>query len=455
MNTLYRQFIVATITILSVSIIVGLTLANIVYVVYTQQKVTSNNIKTAQSIVDNMEHLHDYETLKPYLHSVSKLGYQLFIVDSQGNQEHFGNPFDSYHIEPAIVQAVLNGELYEGKQSFWMMNHFSNALENTVGVPLALEHNSYALFMKPSSQLLFSDFHTILLGFILAVMVLSIIGVVWMTKHLIRPITLLTEATKALSNENFNYELNIKRNDEIGQLIEAFHDMRVQLKHNEEARKAFISNVSHDFQSPLLNIQGYAELLLDSNVTAQQRKMYVEIINEEAKRLANLTKQLLLLTSLDQDRYPLKLEKVRVDEQLKQLVRRYQWRLAEQNIELSYKLEQAELVTDKELLMNVWDNLLTNAIKYNRENGSIHVACSAHNDVVEVSFTDEGLGIAEQDLALIFERFYQVDHARKSDGSGLGLSIVDQIAKLLGAQVSVVSEVNKGSSFTVQFKNKE
>ena len=208
-----------------------------------------------------------------------------------------------------------------------MMDHFSNELENTVGVPFKIEEQQYALFLRPNNKLLFSDIHMVLAGFVLAIAIVSLTGVILMARQLIRPITQLTEATKAVSNENFHYTLDISRNDEIGQLAESFNFMQTQLAHNDEARKAFISNVSHDFQSPLMNIQGYADLLQSETVSDQERLEYSAIIDRESKRLSNLTKQLLLLTSLDQATYPLKYKQVRIDEQIKEVIRKHRWRL--------------------------------------------------------------------------------------------------------------------------------
>ncbi|WP_257215899.1 sensor histidine kinase [Fredinandcohnia onubensis] len=133
----------------------------------------------------------------------------------------------------------------------------------------------------------------------------------------IQPITKLTEATKEITRENFHYPLTIDRNDEIGQLVESINTMQTQLQHNDEARKSFINNVSHDFQSPLMNIQGYTELLLSQNVNERDAKEYLQVIDHESKRLSNLTKQLLLLTSLDQKAYPMKISEVQLDEQIK------------------------------------------------------------------------------------------------------------------------------------------
>ena len=336
---------------------------------------------------------------------------------------------------------------------YLMMGHFSNDIRNTVGVPFMIEGEAFGLFLRPNNKLLFSDMHRILVWFVIAVAVFSIIGVVWFAKRLIRPITKLTEATKEITRENFNYALKIERNDEIGTLARSFDTMQKHLQHNDEARKAFINNVSHDFQSPLMNIRGYAELLQASKVTEQERIEYLHIINDESRRLSILTKQLLLLTSLDQKDYPMKFSEVRIDEQIKQTIRRHQWRLDEQDIEVSYKLPPVQMKADEELLSNVWENLLTNAIKYNTYNGRIWIGLTDNESGVTIFFKDTGMGLSQDAIAQIFDRFFRVDTARKKDGTGLGLSIVHQIVNLHGGDIAVESQIGLGTTFRIMLPN--
>jgi signal transduction histidine kinase len=457
MRTLYRRFIVATILILVVSTLIGFALANVVYVTVSKEKIAAGNLVIAESIVNQLEQLHDDEAVySAYLSGIGELGYQVYLVSGVGEEHYYGEAFDHTELDQVIIDRVHSGEVYTGNDrilgKLWMMNHLSNKLENTIGVPVQIGSQTFALFLKQSNQLLFSDFHAVLVGFILATVIVSIIGVFLVTKQLIRPISQLTEATKAISHDNYNYELKIDRKDEIGQLAESFHSMQLQLKHNDEARKAFISDVSHDFQSPLLNIQGYAELLQNPDISEVDRSSYSQIIDAEARRLSILTKQLLLITSLDQESYPLKLEKIRLDLQLKDIIHKYQWRAHEQSIEISYKLEEVSLLTDNELLSTVWENLLSNAIKYNRENGFIHISCVELDSHIRVAFEDGGIGIPESAMPQLFERFFRVDESRKWGGTGLGLAIVQQVVELLEGEIRVASELGSGSKFEVLFR---
>ncbi|MCM3401228.1 cell wall metabolism sensor histidine kinase WalK [Cytobacillus oceanisediminis] len=456
MKTLYRKFIVATIVILAISIVLSFILTNWVYMTSTKGKIDRQNVVIAEEIAHGLENMHSsgpaYET---YLNSMSKLGYQLYIVTESGEGEFFGQPFNKTELPEEAAKVLTDQEVYHGMDSFagqfLLMGHFSNDLENTVGVPFTMNDQNYGLFLRPNNKLLFSDIHMIFAWFFVAIAVVSITGVIWFAKHLIKPITKLTEATREITRENFNFPLNIARRDEIGQLAESFSRMQEQLQHNDEARKSFINNVSHDFQSPLMNIQGYAELLQTQKLSAEEHFEYVQIIDQESKRLSNLTKQLLLLTSLDQKSYPMKLSDVKLDDQIKETIRRHQWRLEEKEIEVSYKLAHVIFKGDPELLVNIWDNLLTNAIKYNSHGGSILISLSQTESSIEVVFKDTGTGISEDAISQIFDRFYRVDSARKKDGTGLGLSIVKQIIELHTGEIRAVSQAGKGTTFTITF----
>ncbi|MGM9948539.1 MAG: ATP-binding protein [Lysinibacillus sp.] len=455
MKTLYRQFISATIIILVCSVGIGFALANVVYFTFTKEKVDEQNVETAWEVVRILENLHgSEEAMHAYLSSIGKLGYQVFIINESGDHAYFGKAFKNEEMPDAVLVDILDGEVYHGMQdfsgSFLMMNHFSNDVQNTVGVPFSVEGEQYGLFLRPNNKMLFSDIHTVLAGFVVAIAIVSITGVVLMTRQLIRPITQLTEATKAVSKENFHYTLDISRKDEIGELAKGFNLMQQQLAHNDEARKAFISNVSHDFQSPLMNIQGYADLLRGDEVDEKERLEYLAIIDRESKRLSNLTKQLLLITSLDQATYPLKFRQLRIDDQIKDIIRKYRWRLSEEGIELSYKLEEASACADEELLVNVWDNLLSNAIKYNSSGGSIFITCHRIDDEIEIVFRDTGIGMSPEAQEQVFERFFRVDEARKKDGTGLGLAIVKQVVALHGGVIRLESKLGTGSTFTIR-----
>lgn len=456
MKTLYRQFTVATLFILAISILIGFTIANIFYVSVTKEETIRQNVAIAEEIVSTVENVpYSDESFTGYMQAVAKLGYQIALVDSAGNTQFFGEPFDDTTFPEPATRVLTENEIYTGmdniKDEIFMIGHFTNELHNTVGVPFEQGGERYGLFIRPDTKLVSTDIHSVLIGFVAAIALVSIIGMIFMARQLTRPIVQLTEATKHIARENYSYPLDIRRNDEIGQLSESFNLMQTQLQHNDLARKSFISNVSHDFQSPLMNILGYADLLKSLNLKDEDRLAYTSIIDEEAKRLSSLTRQLLLLTSLDQSAYPMKVKEFQLDEQLRSAVRKYRWRLEEEDINLSYQLAPIRFHGDAELLDNVWDNLLTNAIKYNKPGGSIEITLKSDETGITVAFKDSGLGIPEDALPQLFDRFYRVDAARKKDSTGLGLSIVHQIVSLHHGTIRVTSKEEEGSEFILNF----
>ncbi len=177
--------------------------------------------------------------------------------------------------------------------------------------------------------------------------------------------------------------LDINRRDEIGQLAQSFQEMTEKLSENDRIRKEFISDVSHDFQSPLLNIKGYSELLLNENLGTKERKNYASVIQSETERLSTLTKQLLLLTSLDQLSTPLISKTFSLDKQLKEMIRKYRWLLEEKNMTLSMDMAEVDFKGDPAFLEKVWENIFFNALKYTPEEGTVEISLVENeNDVV-------------------------------------------------------------------------
>lgn len=447
MKTLYSKFVMTTLLVMIGSLCIGFLATNTYYHQVVKEKNDTKNVIIAQRIAQYIETAKP-EDLNSYFMTLGEIGYQIYVTTGeQGN--FFGGEYRDKTLSESVVEHVLNGEVYHGMRDFpketFMTGFFANELVNTIGVPFTYENKSYALFIRPDIRLLFSEVHTLLGGLMLAMIVLSLLAMLLFAKALIRPITKLTAATRQLAHEKFDTVLDIDRNDELGQLATSFNIMTEKLQENDRVRKEFISNVSHDFQSPLLNIQGYVDLLKNPLLKERERQEYAAIIELETKRLSTLTKQLLLLTSLDQSTRIVKRERYRLDEQLKESVRKYRWQMEEAQLQITYKLEQVIFNGDAGLLQNVWDNLLTNAIKYNIEGGQIHLYLQQKPASLEILVEDNGIGMTATQLAKVYDRFYRADTSRTKQGTGLGLAIVKQIIELHGGTVHIESTVNAGT----------
>lgn len=459
MKTLYVKFIVLTIGMMFISFIFSFILSN----AYYQQKLKpyndSKNTKVALDIASFVEQ-HPQISLADYLKSISEVGYQMCLVDENGNRSFFGKSFRDKGLPLSIQEDVLGGHIFHGMllfpQETFVTGFFADELKNTIGVPLKDDGRNFALFIRPDIKFLFNEMH-ILFGWIFVIAItLTIIMVLIYTKYLVKPISTLTKATKSLANGDFNVEMEITRHDELGELSHSFLWMAKKLSQMDEMRKEFISNISHDIQSPLSNIKGYTSLLESEAISQEERIQYVSTINGEIRRLSTLTKQLLLLASLDRNEDMMKKKLFNAGRQLKELVRNYQWIVGEKEIMLSYSLPDIEIIGDPSLLNTVWDNLLSNAIKYNKPNGSIEISMEERADTVLVTFADTGIGMKNSEVDRIFERFYRADMARTRtvDGTGLGLSIVKTIVDLHGGHINVKSIENEGTAFIVELPKK-
>lgn len=425
---------------------------------YYQHKLKSDNdeknTEIALAIADYIENQPNVY-LESYLENISTIGYQIFLIDEIGGETYYGAPFREKTLPKQTKNLVLSGKVYHGIAEFpqetFVTGFFANELTNTIGVPFKHNNKQYALFIRPNIKLLFNEMHVLLAWLLIFTIVLSIILVLISTKYLVHPISKLTTATKELSEGNFSIKLDIDREDEIGNLATSFTNMAKQLEKLDEMKNEFIGNISHDIQSPLANIKGYVNLLEHNALNENEKYHYVSIINKEINRLSDLTKHLLLLASLDRQERLLKKTTFLLSRQLKEIIYNYQWLIHEREIMISYSLPDIYIKGDPSLLYNVWDNLLTNAIKYNKDHGSIDVLIIESDKNIKVRFRDSGIGLSEGAKERIFDRFYREDSARTRtiEGMGLGLSIVASIVKLHDGSIKVESKKGIGSTFTV------
>ncbi|UII54850.1 HAMP domain-containing histidine kinase [Cytobacillus spongiae] len=455
MKSLYVKFVGVTIVIMLVSSILAFLLSN----AYYQQKLKplndQKNTKIALSISTFLKN-HSEINIQDYLEHTSTIGYQVYLVDSDQNESFFGAEFNQKSLKISTVEEVLNGHVYHGIRNFpnqtFVTGFFANDLENTIGVPLTYQGKNYALFIRPDIKLLFNEMHYLFGWILLLSILISILLVIIGTKYLVQPISKLTKATKLLADGQFRVDISVNRQDELGELARSFVSMSNKLEKTDEMRKEFISNISHDIQSPLSNIQGYTNLLENDSISKEQRQQFLSIIKGESKRLSILTKQLLMLASLDRNEKILDKRCVNISSQLRELAYMYQWAINEKGIMLSCSLPKVEIVGDPALLNAVWDNLLSNAIKYNDLNGNIDISIEHNGEWVSVTFEDTGIGMRPSELDRIFDRFYRADMARTRtvEGSGLGLSIVSTIVHLHNGKMSVKSREQEGSTFVVE-----
>jgi signal transduction histidine kinase len=260
----------------------------------------------------------------------------------------------------------------------------------------------------------------------------------------------LNRAVQEVAKGNFDVKVDNKSTDEVGQLTKNFNKMAMELKRIEYLRKDFINSVSHEFKTPLASIQGFAKLLQKGNLSEVEKQEYADIIVEETDRLSRLSSNILRLSSLDNKEIIDRTTLFSLDEQIRKVILLLEHEWNKKNIDFDIELDEIQYQGDEELLQQVWINLLNNAIKFSNANSSITVRSNKTASTVNIEISDTGIGMSEETMLRIFERFYQGDQAHSNDGNGLGLSLVKRILDLCNGSIHVKSKLNEGSTFTVE-----
>ncbi|PEB04558.1 two-component sensor histidine kinase [Bacillus cereus] len=314
--------------------------------------------------------------------------------------------------------------------------------------------NALEIQVSPFVTFLISD----MVGFVFIVLIWVLIGVLMRPKREAMIWTII-EPIQKIAKGDFSVKIRNeeKYDGEIGVLVKSINDMTDELNAMEKMRQEFVSNVSHEIQSPLTSIKGFARALQDNNLSEEKREHYLTIIETETTRLSKLSQNLLKLTLLESEEYTPERATYRLDQQLKQIVLNSEPLWAEKEIELELNLEKVHITADQESMSQVWINLIHNSIKFTPNGGTITIQLKEYEKVVEVRIRDSGIGISKEQKQHIFERFYKADSSRNRvyGGSGLGLAIVKKVLDLHRGEIKVESEEGSGTEFIVRIPNYE
>ncbi|MDR0504868.1 MAG: HAMP domain-containing histidine kinase [Bifidobacteriaceae bacterium] len=259
----------------------------------------------------------------------------------------------------------------------------------------------------------------------------------------------ILDAMSRMAQGDFAIRLRRQERHPLSEIIDGVNQLAADLGDLEEHRQNFVSAVSHEIQSPLTSISGFAQLLKQSQLDEATRTHYLDVITQETQRLSELSDNLLRLTALESDDVSLKPQSFRLDEQLRSVILALEPQWAAKPINVSLQADEAEIVADESLWRQVWSNLVQNAIKFTQADGNVEITLQRADQFYQVVVSDNGIGIGQTDLPHVFERFYRADKARSSGGNGLGLALVKGLCQLGGGRVTVTSRVGEGSQFTV------
>lgn len=267
----------------------------------------------------------------------------------------------------------------------------------------------------------------------------------------IKPMTDMANAMRRVADGDFGTQLECASAiSDVKEVYASFNLMVKALGETETLQTDFVSNVSHEFKTPINAIEGYASLLQDSELPREQQAQYVGKIIFNTKRLSDLVGNILLLSKINNNSIRPKASVYRLDEQIRQSVFALESKWTEKNIDFDIEMDEVEYCGYEGMMMHVWSNLIDNAIKFDSYGGSITMRLKKSDDSVEYSIADTGPGIAPEEQERIFAKFYQVDSSHREEGNGLGLALVNRIVTASGGTITVDSAPGAGACFTVR-----
>lgn len=292
-------------------------------------------------------------------------------------------------------------------------------------------------------------YFVVIVAFIVCI-ILGTILTAFMSRVMLQPLWELNKATAEVAKGNFSVRVKVPKDEEYGMLARNFNKMAEELSGIETLRGDFISNVSHEFKTPLASIQGFAKLLQDESLSKEDRHEYTQIIIDETSRLSKLASNILKLSKLENQTTIGKKTRFSLDEQIRKIILMLEPEWSKKNIDLDIALDDIYYYGNEELMGQIWQNIINNAIKFTPQDGEIKVQLYQTESNITARISDNGIGISHEAKEKIFEKFYQGDHSRKTEGNGLGLALVKRIVDLCEGKIYVENLYEGGVCFVVE-----
>jgi two-component system, OmpR family, phosphate regulon sensor histidine kinase PhoR len=306
----------------------------------------------------------------------------------------------------------------------------------------------------PPSPVAIQIINTVI-GFFVCFTTLAIIGRITGEKQRARRLGIfnpIIEAMNKIAKGDFSVQLDESDESLITELAKSVNTMAVELSQMEQMRQEFISNVSHEIQSPITSIRGFAQALQNNHMSAEDRNHYLSIIETESTRISRITENLLKLATLEAENVKFEPKSYSLDKQVRTLILACEPQWMGKHIDVDVSLDDVTIMADEDLMSQVWMNLISNSIKFTPEDGKITIDLHRQDTRIAFKLTDTGIGISENDLQHVFERFFKADKSRtraNNSGSGLGLSIVQKIIEMHHGTITVDSKTGVGTTFVV------
>ena len=425
--------------------IISLTTALMVSVFYSYyDKQTRNQLETVMSLAQAELKENDSHT---FINNSIGAGTRVTLIDSDGrvlaDSADNADEMENHLGRPEIQQAINEGEGFEKRQSETsnrLTYYYAKQLENGLILRVAAQAKSVSSII--------GEILIYIIPVVIAAIVLSVFISIAITKSIVKPVE---ELGKKLDDVE-----NVKTYTELMPFVNALQEQKQKQQELDRQKKQFTANMSHELKTPLTSIAGYAELIESGIAKEEDVKPFASVIRKQALRLVSLSEDIIQLSQLDEnDGESIAFSSTDIYVVAKKCVEALSINASLKNIDMKLTGESCFIKANPTLLEELIYNLCDNAIRYNRENGSVSVSVEPLEEGVKLSVSDTGIGIDEKYQSRIFERFFRVDKSRSkaTGGTGLGLAIVKHITQLHDAKLEINSEEGKGTEIIVTFKD--
>lgn len=290
---------------------------------------------------------------------------------------------------------------------------------------------------------------TILIVMLASTIIFGAYTTIMLNRKMVTHVKEFMDGIDKLAKGDFNTTLYINHPPEFKILSKNFNRMAKELSSIEILRRDFINNFSHEFKTPIISIKGFAEILKDDNLSKEERDEYLDILISEADRLSKLSTNVLNLSKIETQCILSDKDKFNIGEQLRQCILLLDSKFDSKNIDLEADIIDVNYTGNKEMLNQVWINLIENAIKFTPSDGFIQIFLKKSGNSIVATISDNGVGISKEDLPKIFDKFYQADTSHSETGNGLGLTMVKKIIDLHDSSIECKSKIGIGTEFKV------
>ncbi len=355
-----------------------------------------------------------------------------------------------------MTQEIMNGALNGAYSKVSDLNGHYGGFHYIAGEPVKVYGQTVAVVFAaaPVTNAVISFMIPIIQLFFLSAaiaLIFAVVAVSRMVYTFARPLRKMADVTRSYAEGDFTPRLDENRDDEIGQLAQAFNSMAGSLAQLESSRRSFVANVSHELKTPMTTIGGFIDGILDGTIPENQRSYYLKIVSDEVKRLSRIVVSMLNLSKIEAGQLDLSFDEVNLSELVLTTFLNFEKKISDGKIEVRGMefLGSYSVRADRDMISQVVYNLVDNAVKFTPEHGHIRVSIAESNGMIETRISNSGAGVAQDELDKIFERFYKVDKSRSYDAksTGLGLHIVRSILELHDGKINATSEPGRYTEF--------